>query len=81
MIDRRTFLASSASIGLLAFSGCTTTPRPGMAERDAALHQLLQGWFDEDLRDRPTFATNLGLDVGDLAYLRAARRFLARQGR
>ncbi len=71
MIDRRTFLASSASIGLLAFSGCTTTPRPGMAERDAALHQLLQGWFDEDLRDRPTFATNLGLDVGDLAYLRA----------
>ena len=31
---------------------------------------MLSGWFQEDLRDNPAFATNLGLDVGELAPLR-----------
>ena len=31
---------------------------------------MLDAWFHEDLRDNPTFATNLGLDTGELAHLR-----------
>jgi uncharacterized protein (DUF885 family) len=73
MLDRRTFLASTASLAFLGASGCATTgaPRQSAAERDQALHNLLQSWFDEDLRENPTFATNLGLDTGPLSYLRA----------
>jgi uncharacterized protein (DUF885 family) len=72
MLDRRTFLLSSASLAFLGASGCaTTTPRQSAAERDRALDQMLTGWFNEDLRENPTFATNLGLDTGELAPLRA----------
>ncbi len=71
MLDRRTFLASSASLGLIAASGCATGAGQGTPqERDAALDATLQAWFDEDLRDNPAFATNLGVDVGELAHLR-----------
>src|SRR4028119_2106436 len=70
MLNRRAFLASSTALGLVTLAGCATTPRQTAAERDQALHQMLEGWFYEDLRDAPTFATNLGLDVGDLAPLR-----------
>jgi uncharacterized protein (DUF885 family) len=71
MLDRRTFLLSSASFGLFAASGCATRPRETAEQRDQALHRILQAWFDEDLLDSPTFATNLGLDVGGLSHLRA----------
>lgn len=71
MLDRRTFLLSSAAIGLLSASGCATAPRQSAAERDRALDQMLLGWFNEDLRENPTFATSLGLDTGELAFLRA----------
>ena len=70
MLDRRTFLLSSTALGFTALAGCATT-RPGPDERDQALHAMLDGWFQEDLRDNPTFATNLGLDTGPLAPLRA----------
>lgn len=69
MFDRRTFLASSTALGVLALSGCATTARTA-AQRDQALDAMLAAWFNEDLIDNPTFATNLGLDVGELAYLR-----------
>jgi uncharacterized protein (DUF885 family) len=70
MLDRRTFLLSSASLALLGASGCATRPRESAETRDRALHDILQAWFDADLRDNPTFATNLGLDTGELAFLR-----------
>ena len=70
MLDRRQFLFSSTALGLLSLSGCATTSRQTVEERDSGLHRMLQAWFDEDLREAPTFATNLGLDTGDLAYLR-----------
>ena len=38
--------------------------------RDQALDALLTGWFNEDLRENPGFATSLGLDTGALAALR-----------
>jgi uncharacterized protein (DUF885 family) len=71
MLDRRTFLLTSAAFGAAGLSGCTTTATTGTAgSRDAQLDALLTGWFNEDLRDSPTFATNLGLDVGELGHLR-----------
>ena len=71
MLDRRTFLVRSAAFGLLGVSACATAPRQSAAERDRTLDAMLQSWFDQDLRENPTFATNLGLDVGELAGLRA----------
>lgn len=70
MLDRRTFLASTTALGMLSLSGCATTPAQTPAARDQALDEMLTAWFNEDLRDNPTFATNLGLDVGELASLR-----------
>jgi uncharacterized protein (DUF885 family) len=71
MLDRRTFLVSSSALGALGLAGCATLPaRQDSAARDAALDQMVTGWFNEDLRDNPQFATNLGLDVGELAPLR-----------
>ena len=70
MLDRRTFLLSSSAGAALLFSGCATAPRQTSAERDQALDRMLDGWFREDLDDAPAFATNLGLDVGELAHLR-----------
>jgi len=71
MLDRRTFLMSSASLALLGAAGCTTAREQSAQGRDQALDAMLQSWFDQDLREAPTFATNLGLDVGELSYLRA----------
>jgi uncharacterized protein (DUF885 family) len=70
MLDRRTFLLASAAFGAAGLGGCATAARDP-AGRDAALDALLSRWFEDDLRDSPEFATNLGLDVGDKAALRA----------
>jgi uncharacterized protein (DUF885 family) len=70
MLDRRAFLASTGSLALLAASGCATRRQESVEDRDRALDAMLQAWFDEDLRESPTFATNLGLDTGALAGLR-----------
>ncbi len=69
MIDRRSFLLTGTAFGLFSLSGCATT-RASADSGDRALDQLLTAWFNEDLREAPTFATNLGLDVGELSYLR-----------
>lgn len=62
---------SAAAVGLIALGACASSPRQRMqASADAQLEALLSGWFREDLIDIPTFATELGLDVGELAYLR-----------
>lgn len=74
MIDRRSFLATGTAFGALAAAGCTNMQRPRAAAAtgggDAALDAMLTGWFQEDLRENPTFATSLGLDTGALAPLR-----------
>jgi len=73
MLDRRTFLASSTALGLVSIlpgRALAQTPAAPANERDAALDRMLMGWFNEDLRDNPTFATNLGLDTGANADLR-----------
>jgi uncharacterized protein (DUF885 family) len=72
MLDRRTFLMTTAAFGVAGLSGCSTTATTAGAagNRDTRLDALLTRWFNEDLRDNPSFATNLGLDVGELAGLR-----------
>jgi uncharacterized protein (DUF885 family) len=76
MLDRRTFLASTTAFGALAFAGIegaiaqTAQPAAPANPRDAALDRMLQSWFDEDIRENPTFATALGLDTGAMAGLR-----------
>ncbi len=69
MLDRRTFLASSTAIGLLTLTGAARGQGAADA-RDGELHTLLEGWFEQDLDEAPTFATNLGLDTGARAALR-----------
>jgi uncharacterized protein (DUF885 family) len=71
MFDRRSFMLTSAAFGFAGLSGCATTAREAAGTRDQQLDALLSRWFQEDLRDNPTFATNLGLGVGELAPLRA----------
>jgi uncharacterized protein (DUF885 family) len=69
LLDRRTFLASStAALALTALPA--GAQQPAANARDGELDRMLQGWFDEDLNDNPTFATNLGLDTGERAALR-----------
>lgn len=73
MLDRRAFLASSsAAIAVAATGGFAPLLAQDQAAgaRDRALDHLLTGWFDEDIRENPTFATGLGLDTGALAALR-----------
>jgi uncharacterized protein (DUF885 family) len=76
MIDRRNFLITTAAFSAAALAGCGTTGTgaggsAGAVSRDQALDALLTRWFNEDLLDAPTFATNLGLDVGERAALRS----------
>jgi len=72
MLDRRAFLASSsAAIAVAAVGGfAPLVAHDGAETRDAALDRLLTGWFNEDIRENPTYATALGLDTGALAPLR-----------
>jgi len=71
MLDRRTFLLASAATGLAtslrAFAQDPATPNPA----DAALYRLLDSFFEEGLRLHPESATQLGLDKGANAALRA----------
>jgi uncharacterized protein (DUF885 family) len=71
LLDRRNFLAGASALGFVGLIGFAP---PALGQdanaRDAALDALLTGWFNEDLRENPGFATSLGLDTGALAALR-----------
>jgi uncharacterized protein (DUF885 family) len=72
-MDRRTFLATSATIALLPFAqsplfAAVAAPAgPG----DAKLNALFDEIFKRQVTDSPPFATALGLDTGPNAKLRA----------
>jgi uncharacterized protein (DUF885 family) len=72
-MDRRSFLATSAAVALFpltetpAFAAIAAQPGSG----DAKLNALFDAIFQEQVRAAPTFATQLGLDKGDLAYLKS----------
>jgi uncharacterized protein (DUF885 family) len=71
MIHRRHFLHTCGLTLLLAQVGCASTPRSQSTSADARLKALLDSFFDEQLNDRPEFATALGLDSGSRAHLRS----------
>jgi uncharacterized protein (DUF885 family) len=72
-MDRRTFLATGATVALLpltegpALAAVAATPGSG----DAGLNQLFEDIFQERVRSSPELATSLGLDKGALASLKA----------
>ncbi len=71
-MDRRSFLASSATLALLPL-----TDAPALAQgaakgaNDAKLNALFDQIFQRQVRESPTFATYLGLDTGANAKLRS----------
>ena len=66
-LDRRQFLLGSAATGALAISGCAgMAPRSETAQARALYDSIFQGM----LRVSPELATGLGLDTGELAYLK-----------
>jgi uncharacterized protein (DUF885 family) len=70
MLDRRTFLAAGAASGAFVVfpEFAFAAPAPGGSPELAALFDAL---FEEQLRQRPEMATQLGLDKGANADLRA----------
>jgi len=66
--DRRQFLlGSAAATGALALSGCAGLVPPS---ETAAARALYDSIFQGMLRAAPEIATGLGLDTGELAYLK-----------
>ena len=72
MLDRRQLLGSAAALGTLAIAApAFGAPVPGEAVR---LNALFDAIFQENLRQNPEQATQLGLDKGDNAELRGKLR-------
>ena len=72
-MDRRSFLATGATVGLLPLLEFPAFAQVGAstASGDAALNALFEQIFKERVRRYPTFATSLGLDKGANAHLKS----------
>ncbi|MBV8970812.1 MAG: DUF885 family protein, partial [Sphingomonadaceae bacterium] len=68
MLDRRAFLLTTAATGAAAALPARAAPVPG---ENPELASLFDAFFQEGLRQRPEGATQLGLDKGANADLRA----------
>ena len=73
-MDRREFLSTGGALALSlpflserAIAQGASAASPG----DTALNALFDAIFQEQVRAAPTFATSLGLDKGELAYLKS----------
>jgi uncharacterized protein (DUF885 family) len=76
-MDRRQFLSSATAAAAIPLVS-SAVPGPafaavqaGSGAGDAALNAAFDKIFTETMKDNPGFATSLGLDKGDLAYLRS----------
>ena len=76
-MDRRQFLSAATAATAIPFAA-TAIPgkawalaQGGAAAGDAALNAAFDTIFNQMMKDSPGFATSLGLDKGDLAYLRS----------
>jgi uncharacterized protein (DUF885 family) len=70
-MDRRSFLATGATLALLPFAEAQSFAAAAAGGGDARLNKLFEDIFQERLRTSPGFATALGLDKGENARLRA----------
>ena len=73
-MDRREFLwtggALALSLPFLSEEAIAQSASAATTVGDAALNALFDAIFQEQVRSAPTFATQLGLDKGELAYLK-----------
>ena len=75
-MDRRSFLSASSAAALAPIlAGVAPSPAfaalaPAAGTGDAALNAAFDKIFLQNMKDSPGFATSLGLDTGELAYLR-----------
>ena len=72
-MNRRSFLAAGSALALtgVAARPAAAAERATAGAEDARLQKALQGFFDEQIAASPENATELGLDVGRFAGLRA----------
>ena len=73
-MDRREFLWTGGAAALalpLLSNSARALAYAAAGSGDAALNALFEAIFQEQVRTAPTFATQLGLDKGDLAYLKS----------
>jgi uncharacterized protein (DUF885 family) len=76
-MDRRQFLSSATATAAIPLATSVFPARAfaavqaGAGAGDAALNAAFDKIFMETMKDNPGFATSLGLDKGDLAYLRS----------
>jgi len=71
-MDRRSFLASGATLALLPFADSTAfAAMAPSGSGDAKLNALFDQIFERQVYDSPGFATALGLDTGAHAKLRS----------
>ena len=68
-MDRRTFLATGATVALLPFTEGPAIAQAGSS--DARLNALFEEIFQERVRNSPELATQLGLDKGPNADLKS----------
>ena len=80
-MDRRQFLFSSAVASSVALLSPLVPQALAAASDDATLRALLDAFFEEDLAERPQFATALGLDTGARAALRSQLNDYSAAGR
>jgi uncharacterized protein (DUF885 family) len=69
-MDRRSFLATGATVALLPFIDAPAFAAAA-GSADARLNKLFDEIFQERVRSSPAFATALGLDKGENARLRS----------
>jgi uncharacterized protein (DUF885 family) len=74
-MDRREFLwtggALALSLPFLSEGAIAQSAAAAATAGDASLNALFDAIFQEQVRSAPTFATQLGLDKGELAYLKS----------
>ncbi len=78
MLDRRAFLTTAAAAGAATALPAGAAPVPG---ENPELAALFDAFFEEGLRQRPEGATQLGLDKGSNADLRAKLSDASEAGR
>jgi uncharacterized protein (DUF885 family) len=70
-MDRRTFLATSATVALVPLAEAPAIAAAATGSGDAKLNQLFEDIFQERVRTSPELATSLGLDKGPNAALKS----------
>ena len=70
-MDRRSFLATGATVALLPLTEAPAFAQATGGSGDAKLNALFEEIFRERVRTSPSLATSLGLDKGPLAALKS----------